>query len=148
MKRIQIPVLFMFLFLPLSIGNAQEKAEHEVDIHSNVKLLEMPIPQDMPEELKAKYQVFVQRLKDALQESTSERTAASALTIQVRPGVKEIGAAKTKRALARVTGFKKDSKTEYFANIFLHSYETGDTVNKTEIEKFLSQQIFNPLGVN
>ncbi|MDM7994997.1 MAG: hypothetical protein QUT30_04835 [Acidobacteriota bacterium] len=148
MKRIQMPVLFMFLFLPLAIGNAQEKAEHEVDIHSNVKLLEMPIPQDMPEELKAKYQIFVQRLKDALQESTSERTEASALTIQVRPGVKEIGAAKTKRALARVTGYKKDSKAEYFANIFLHSYETGDTVNKTEIEKFLSQQIFGPLGVN
>ncbi len=148
MKRSRMPVLFMLLFLPLAIGNAQEKAENEVDIHSNVKLLEMPVPQDMPAELKAKYELFVQRLKEALQESTSERTPASALTIQVRPGVKEIGAAKTKRALARVTGYKKDSKMEYFANIYLHSYETGDTVNKTEIEKFLSQQIFTPLGMN
>jgi len=124
MKRVQMPVLFMFLFLPFAVCNAQEKAEREVDIHSNVKLLEMPIPQDMPEELKVKYQIFVQRLKDALKETTSERTSASALTIQVCPGVKEIGAAKTKRALARVTGYKKDSKTEYFANIFLQSYET------------------------
>jgi len=148
MRGIRIPVLFLLLFLPFGIAKAQEKAECETDIHSNVKLLEMPIPPDMPEELKIKYQLFLQRLKSTLKESTSEREATSALTIQVRPGVKEIGANKTKRALARITGYRKDSKGEYFGNLFLHSYDTGDTVNEQEIEKFLTQQIFSPLGMN
>jgi hypothetical protein len=148
MRSVRMLVLFMLLFLPLGIVKAQEKAECETDIHNNVKLLEMPLPQDMPEELKAKYQLFLQRLKETLKEKTSEREAASALIIQVRPGVKEIGVNKTKRALARIAGYKKDSKGEYFGNIFLHSYETGDTVNKEEIAKFLNQQIFIPLGMN
>jgi hypothetical protein len=90
----------------------------------------------------------MQRLKETLAEKTSEREPGSALIIQVRPGVREIGANKTKRVLARISGYKKDSKGEYFGNMFLHSYQTGDTVNKDEIAKFLNQQIFAPLGMN
>jgi hypothetical protein len=148
MRSIRVPALFMLLFLPLGIVRAQEKAEHESEIHSNVKLLEMALPQDMPDELRAKYQIFMQRLKETLAEKTSEREPGSALIIQVRPGVKEIGANKTKRVMARISGYKKDSKGEYFGNMFLHSYQTGDTVNKDEIAKFLNQQIFAPLGMN
>ena len=88
------------------------------------------------------------RLKQALKEKTSERTATSALTIEVRPGIREVGAARTKQPAARITAFKKDSKSEYVANFLLHSYATGDTVNKEEIERFLTLQILNPLDSN
>jgi hypothetical protein len=138
----------MLLFLPLGIVKAQEKAEHEIEIHDNVKLQEMALPQDMPEELKAKYQIFMQRLKETIAENTSGRESASALIIQVRPGVKEVGMNKTKRIFTRISGYKKDAKGEYFGNMYLHSYQTGDTVNKDEIAKFLSQQILAPLGMN
>ena len=148
MRSTSIQVLFILLLIHIGTAKAQETAERETDIHNNVRLLEMPVPPDMPQELRVKYELFVQRLKEALAENTSERDAISALTIQVRPGVKEIGANKTKRALARIAGYRKDSKGEFFGNLYLHSYETGDTVNKKEIERFLTQQIFNPLGMN
>jgi len=146
MRSIRIPILFLLLLLPPYIAKAQEKAEHETDIHSNVRLLEMPIPQDIPEGFRVKYQAFLQQLKEVIKENTSERAAASALIIQVRPEVKEIGLNKTKRAVANIMAFKKDSKNEFYGNIFLHNYATGEAVNKQEIEKVLVQQILNPLG--
>jgi hypothetical protein len=146
MGRIRISMLFLFLVLPLGNVRAQEKAESEIDIHSNVRLIEMPVPQDMPEEFRGKYQVFMQQLKAALKEKTSERSSASALTIQVRPGIKEVGLNKTKRPMASITAYKKDSKNEFCGDILLHSYATGETINKEEIEKFLTRQILDPLG--
>ena len=149
MKSICFSVLFfMIFFLPLYSAEAQEKPDSETDIYTNVKLLEMPIPQNLPEDFKVKYQTFLGRLKQALKEKTSERSATSALTIQVCPGIKEIGAKRTKQPAARITAFKKDSKSEYVANFLLHSYITGETVNKEEIERFLTLQILNPLESN
>ena len=146
MRRIRIAILFLLLILPLWSVKAQEKAEHEIDIHNNVRLLEMPVPQDMPEEFKAKYEFFLQQLKVALKEQTSERSATSALIIQVRPGIKAIGLNKTKRPMASITAYKKDSKNEFCGDLLLHSYVTGETVNKEEIERFLIRQILDPLG--
>jgi hypothetical protein len=146
MRSIRVPILLLLLLLPLSNVKAQEKAEREMDIHNNVRLLEMPIPQNMPEEFRAKYQIFLQQLKEALKENTSEHTSASALTFQVRPGIKEIGLNKTKHVMASIIAYKKDSKSEYRGDILLHSYATGETVNKQEIEKFLTLQILNPLA--
>jgi hypothetical protein len=144
MKSVCMPILF--LLLPLWSVKAQEKADRGIEIHSNVRLIEMPIPQDMPEEFRTKYQVFLQQLKTTLKEKTSERSSASALIIQVRPGIKEVGLNRTKRAMASITAYKKDSTNEFCGDLLLHSYATGETVNKEEIEKFLTMQILNPLG--
>jgi hypothetical protein len=148
MKSIRFSVLFMLFFLPLCGAEAQEKADSETDIHNNVKLLEMPIPPNIPEDFKAKYQIFLGRLKQALKEKTSERSSTSALTIQVCPGIREVGATRTKQPAARITAFKKDSKSEYVANFLLHSYATGETINKEEIERFLTLQVLNPIDSN
>ncbi|MBN1569925.1 MAG: hypothetical protein JXA73_18920 [Acidobacteria bacterium] len=148
MKSVRISILLLLFSLPLCSAVAQEKAERETDIHNNVKLLEMPVPSNIPEEFKAQYQVFLGRLKQALKDKTGERSSTNALTIQVRPGIKEIGQNRTKQPAARITAFKKDSKSEYVANFLLHSYATGDTVNKEEIERFLTLQILNPLEMN
>jgi hypothetical protein len=148
MKSIRFSVLFLLLFLPICGAEAQEKADSETDIHNNVKLLEMPVPPNIPEDFKAKYQIFLGRLKQALKEKTSERSSTNALTIQVCPGIREVGTTKTKQPVARVTAFKKDSKSEYVANFLLHSYATGETVNKEEIERFLTLQILSPLELN
>jgi hypothetical protein len=145
MKGIRLPILVLLLFLPCWSIKAQEQAARETDIHDNVKLIEMPMSQDIPEEFKAKYQSFLTQLKTALKENTTEREAASILTIQVRPGIKEIGLNKTKRPMASIIAFKKDSKNEYFGDILLYSYATGEDINKEEIEKFLTVQILNPL---
>ena len=145
MKGIRLPILVLLLLLPCWSIKAQEQAARETDIHNNVRLIEMPMPQDMPEEFRAKYQSFLTQLKTALKENTTEREAASFLTIQVRPGIKEIGSNKTKRPMASIAAFKKDSKTEYFGDILLYSYATGADINKEEIEKFLTVQILNPL---
>jgi len=148
MKSIRFSVLLMLFSLPFCSVVAQEKAERETDIHNNVKLLEMPIPPNIPEEFKVKYQLFLGRLKQALKDKTAERSATSALTIQVCPGIREVGTSRTKQPAARITAFKKDSKSEYVANFLLYSYATGETVNKEEIEKFLTIQILNPIDSN
>ena len=146
MKNTCIPILFLFMLLPLWSVPAQEKPEREIDIHDNVRLLEMPIPQDLPEEFKAKYQVFLQQLKTALTEKTAECSSAEAITVQVRPGIREVGFNRTKRPMASVTAFKKNSGNEFRGDLLLHSYATGETVNKEEIEKFLTRQILDPMG--
>jgi hypothetical protein len=146
MRSIRLTILFLLLLLPLWSIKAQEKAENETDIHNNVRLVEMPIPPDLPEEFKAKYQTFMQQLKTALSENTKECEEAGAITFQVSAGIKEIGLNRTKRPMARIVAFKKDSRSEFSGDLLLHSYLTGDTVNKQEIETFLQRQILNPLG--
>ena len=145
MRSIRIPILFLLLLLPLWSVKAQEKAERETDIHNNVRLIEMPVPRDMPEEFKAKYQLFLEQLKTSLKEKTVEQSASSAITIQVRPGIKEIGLNRTKRAMASITAFKKNSTSEFCGDLLLYSYATGDTVNKEEIESFLTRHFLNPM---
>jgi hypothetical protein len=145
MRSIRIQILFLLLFLPLWGVKAQEKAERETDIHNNVRLIEMPVPRDMPEEFKAKYQFFLEQLKTSLKEKTVEQSAAGAITIQVRPGIKEIGLNRTKRPMASITAFKKNSTSEFCGDLLLYSYSTGDTVNKQEIESFLTQHFLSPM---
>ncbi len=145
MKSIRFSVLLVILSLPFCSVEAQEKADSETTIHNNVKLIEMPIPPNIPEDFKAQYQIFIDRLKVALKEKTSERPSASALTFQVTAGVREVGSKRTKQPAARVTAFKKDSRNEWVASFILYSYATGETINKEEIEKFLTLQILNGL---
>ncbi len=144
LKSVRSAVLALLMLLPLCGLKAQQKGEG-TDIHSNVRLVEMPIPQDMPEEFKAKYQMFVQQLKDAIKEKTSERTPADAFVFQVRPGIREMGANKTQRPTASVIAYRKDSKSEFRGDILLHNFATGGNIGKEDIDRFLAKQILFPL---
>ena len=141
-RSVRVAMIGLFVLLPLCGIKAQDRG---VEIHSNVRLVAMPIPEDLPPDFQAKYLLFLQQLKDAIKAKTSERTPADALVFRVRPGVKEVGSAKTKRPMASVVAFKNDSKNEYRGDILLYSYATGDTISREEIDKFLAKQIINPL---
>lgn len=138
--------LWLFLLLFSGTIAAQEKVAREIDIHKNVKLIEMAMPPDMPEELKANYQLFLPLFIETLKTNTADQAPETAITVRLTPGLKEVGAAKTKRIFVQVAAFKRDSKSEFIANLLLHSYLTGETVNKEEIEQFLAKQILRPMG--
>ena len=143
-KGVRVTILCLLLLLPFCGIKAQEKG-FETDIHSNVRLVTMPIPEDMPSDFKAKYLLFLQQLKDAIKAKTSERTAEDAFIFQVRPGIKEVGSTKTQRPMASIVAYRKDSKNEYQGDILLYSYATGENISREEIDKFLAKQIINPL---
>jgi hypothetical protein len=147
MKSGNALVLVGFVLLIVSL-KAQDKVEREIDIHNNVRLIEMAIPQDMPEELRNRYQAFLPIFVETLKEKTSEQSPENALTFRVVPGIKEIGSAKIKRVVAKITAYRKNTKSEYIGSLLLHSYATGENVSKQEIGQFLARQILGPLGVS
>jgi hypothetical protein len=140
LRSIRATILCLLMLLPLGAIKAQEKG-FETDIHSNVRLITMPIPDEMPPDFKAKYLMFLSQLKESIKAKTTERTPADALIFQVRPGIKEIGAAKTKRPMASIVAFKKDSRSEFRGDILLFNYATGENVSREDIDKFLAKQI-------
>lgn len=145
LRSVRMTIMGFFLLVPLRGVMAQDKVGFEVDIRSNVRLVTMPIPEDMPQDFKTKYLLFLQQLKESIKAKTAEHTAADALVFQVRPGVKEIGAAKTKRPMASIVAYRKDSKSEFRGDILLYSYSTGENVSREEIDKFLAKQIITPM---
>lgn len=147
MKSCNALVLVGFILLVGSV-KAQDKVDREIEIHSNVRLIQLAIPHDMPDELRSRYLAFLPVFVDALKENTSEQTPENALTIRVVPGIKEIGSAKIKRVAVKITAYLKNTKREYIGSILLHSYATGENVSKEEIGQFLSKQILDPLGVS
>ena len=126
------------------IIRAQGAKDREIELHKNVKLIEMPAPPDLPEELGGKYQHFLPILEDVLREITNEEPPECALTVRVAAGMKEIGTAKLKRVFARVTAFRQKSNWEFMASLYLHSFVTGETVSKEETRDFLQQRILSP----
>jgi hypothetical protein len=80
-----------------------------------------------------------------LRDNTADQADANVLIIRIEAGVREVGTAKTKRAQARVTGFIRNSRKEYFGDLILYSYATNGPVNKEETERFLVRQILEPL---
>jgi len=58
--------------------------------------------------------------------------------------MKEVGSAKTKRPLARITAFRRNSKQEYVGLFILYSYQTAGPVNKEETSQFLKKQVLEP----
>jgi hypothetical protein len=143
----RITLLLLSSFLWALNLNAQGKIEAEIEIHSNVKLIEVTVPQDMPQSLKDRYQAFLPLFIQTLKEKTADQPSDASLTIRIAPSVKEIGSAKTKRVIAQVTAYRRGVKSEYIANLLLHSYATGENVGKDEIEQFLTKQILGPLGI-
>jgi hypothetical protein len=66
------------------------------------------------------------------------------MLIRIAAGVKEVGSAKTKRAVAHVTSSCQNSTWEHVGDLILHSYLTNGPINKAEIEEFLRIQILEP----
>ncbi len=123
---------------------AQEKTERETEIHKNVKLVELTVSPDVPDEMVKQYRAFLPILNDALKEGTTDQPDECSLTIRVTAAVKEIGAAKTKRPQARLTAFRRNSKQEYVGSFMLYSYVNAGPVNKEETAQFLKKQILEP----
>jgi hypothetical protein len=124
----------------------QEKTNREVNIHKNVKLIQSAIPADTPEDVIQEYNNFLPILEESLKENTSAQSDECALTIRVTAAVKEIGAAKTKRPLASLTAFRKNSKQEFLGSFLLYSYISSGPVNKEETTNFLKKQILGPVA--
>ncbi len=139
-SKLPVAVVCVFLFAFLSVW-AQDR---DVEIHRNVKLLIASPGSDIPAEIAAQYKTFLPLLESVLKETVPDQSDACALTLRVMPMVREIGAAKTKRAAARITAFRRNSKQEFFGNLILYSYVNSGLVNKEEISDFLQKQILEP----
>ena len=126
------------------IIRAQGAKDREIELHKNVKLIEMPAPADLPEELVGKYQQFLPVLEDVLREITDAEPSECALTIRVAAGMKEIGTAKVKGVFTSVTAFRQKSNREFTGRLYLHSFVSGETVSKEEAREFLQKQILSP----
>ncbi len=125
-------------------AEAQNTTDREIDIHKNVKLIQMTASPDIPEDMLDEYEEFLPIFEEVLKENTSDETDACRLTIRIEPGFREIGSAKVKRAVARLTAYRRNSKQEYVGRFILHSYLTDGLVNKEETEQFLKVQILSP----
>lgn len=123
---------------------AQQKANREIEVHKNVRLIMNAIPPDTPEEVVNHYNNFLPLLEEVVKENTKDESAECALTIRVTVGHREIGSAKVMRATARITGFRRGSSREYLGDFILHSYINDGPVNKEETTQFLLRQILEP----
>jgi hypothetical protein len=147
MKFPKFQVFAALAFLIFSWGAwGQEKANKEVDLHKNVKLIELPIPADIPEEVAQAYKSFLPILEESLKENTADQSDPCGLTIRITAAVKEIGAAKTKRPAASFTAFRKNSKQEFLGSFLLYSYVSSGPVSKDETTSFLKKQILDPIA--
>jgi hypothetical protein len=141
--RIRIVMAITFLFFCWN-GQTQEKIDREVAIHRNIKLIVIAPNSDIPEDMATQYRDFLPILEAGLKESTSDQSEECSLTIRVSSGIKEIGAAKVKRPLARISAFRRNSKQEYLGSLILYSYISAGPLNKEETMQFLKKQILDP----
>jgi hypothetical protein len=135
-------VALTILFCSWSIW-AQD-SDREVEIHRNVKLIVTAAGSDIPADLASQYKAFLPLFETVLKENIADQSEECAATFRIAPGVKEIGAAKVKRATARVTAFRRNSKQEFVGFFILYSYFNSGLVNKEETEQFLKKQILQP----
>jgi hypothetical protein len=140
---IRTHLILALLFFSLSVW-AQENTGREVQVHKNVKLIEMPTAPDIPGEIAAQQRSFGSVFEQALKKSTADEVDECALTIRLAFGIKEIGTAKTKRPIARVTAFRKGAKQEFVSTLMLYSYVTSGIITAEETEQFLKKQILEP----
>ncbi len=140
---ILVPLFLVLLPLPQFI-EAQDKPGHEIEIHKNVKLIEMTAPASFPGELNGSYQSFLPLFEETLRENTTEQPPECALTVRVAPGTKEVGSAKVARALARVSAFRKNSRNEFTGTLLLYSYANNGPLTKEETTRFLKLTVLEP----
>ena len=139
-----VPLVLASLSLCANI-QAQENSDRETEIHRNIRLTEIAVTPSIPANLASQYQKFLPMLRDVLKENTKDQADEKSMVLNVEAGVKEVGAAKTKRAQARVTAFCRNSRKEYIGNFILHSYVSNGPVNREETEQFLRKQILEPM---
>ncbi len=145
MRFRNVSVFIAFAFLLFSCSSwAQDEVIREAAIHENVKLTALAPAKDIPEDIATQFRNFLPIFEDALKESTTDQSDECALNIRVIIAVKEVGAAKVKRAQARITAYRRNSKQEYVGNFILYSYLTSGPVNKEETKQFLQKQILEP----
>lgn len=131
------------LLLPCSVFS-QNKTGSEIDIHENVKLTVMAIPSDVPEDMAEQFKLFIPILEEVLKETTTDQSAACALTISATAGFKEVGSRKIKRPTAIISAFRRSSKQEFIGTFILHSYISDGLVNNEETAQFLQKQVLEP----
>jgi len=141
--RTWILLVLAFLFFSCAIW-PQEKSDRELEIKKNIKLIELSVGSDIPEDLLMQYKAFLPLLEDSLKEITTDQSDECSLTLRVAAGIREIGASKTKRPKAHVTAFRRNSKQEYVGDFILYSYVNAGPVNKEETSQFLKKQILEP----
>ena len=141
--NIRMHLVLAFLIISWSVW-AQDKIEREVEIHKNVKLIIMASAPDTPAEIVSQYRSFLPIFEDVLKQGTKDQSDECSLTLRLSFGIKEIGAAKVKRPMARVTAFRRNSKQEFLGTLILYSYANAGLVNKEETDQFLKKQILEP----
>jgi hypothetical protein len=141
--NIRMYLVLAFLIIPWSVW-AQEKVEREIEIHKNVKLAIMTIAPDTPAEMAGQYKSFMPIFEDVLKQSTKDQSDECSLTLRLAFGIKEIGASRVKRPMARVTAFRRNSRQEFLGTFILYSYANAGLVNKEETDLFLKKQILEP----
>jgi len=145
MRLAKVPMLLAlaFLFCAWSVW-AQESIDREVEIHKNIKLVMITPAAETPQDVLSQYKSFLPIFEEALKDSTADQSDDCALTLRVTASVKEVGAAKVKRPMARITAFRRNSKQEYVGSLILYSYVNSGPVNKEETGQFLKKQILEP----
>lgn len=138
--------VYLALASLLFVGSAwsQERSEREIAIHENIKLIEMSVAPEIPEDILQQYRGFLPILIESLKENTTAQSEDCALTLRVSAAIREVGSAKTKRPMAKISAFRRNSKREYLANFILYSYVNSGPVTKEETSQFLKKQILEP----
>jgi hypothetical protein len=144
----QVPSIRMLMAFAILLHSgfayAQAKTDREIEIHKNIKLIELVPAADIPEHIVKQYQEFLPKFEEVLTSNTEDQSEDCLLTLRISAGVKTIGSAKTNRPTANVTAFRKGSKAEYLGVLLLYSYITSGPIDKEEILKFLKVQILDP----
>jgi hypothetical protein len=145
--RLSIVPFFLYLIVLGLLGNlwAQGITDRETMIHKNIKLAEMAVSGDIPDNLAKQYRQLLPLFRKVLTQNTKDQPDEKRMLIRVEAGMKEVGSAKTKRALAHVTSSCRNSTKEYVGSQILHGYLTNGPVNEEEIEEFLRKQILEPM---
>jgi hypothetical protein len=121
-----------------------QDSDREIEIRKNVKLLITTAAAEVPADLVRQYRDFLPLFETVLKESIADQSDDCAITLRITAGIKEIGAAKTRRPTARVTAFRRNSKQEFVGALMLYSYSNNGPVNHDETEQFLKKQILQP----
>jgi len=127
---------------PESVSVVQ--SDRGVDVHQNVRLIELAAPSDVPAEILDYYRSFLPMFNEVLRKNTIDQPEEKRMVIRVQAGVKEVGSTKAKRALAQVTASCRNTSRQYVGSLILYRYATDGPVNEEETEQFLRKQILEP----
>ena len=111
---------------------AQGITDRETMIHKNIKLAEMAVSADIPDNLAKQYRQLMPLFRKVLTQNTKDQPDEKRMLIRVEAEMKEVGSAKTKRALAHIASSCRNSTKEYVGDLILYSYITSGPVDEEE----------------